>query len=243
MRKALNRLSGLIAADVKTVAREAWLGRRPPARYTLDGVVLEFDRRVSPPLRREVYVSRTYEHAERQVVQRTLRADDVVLELGAGIGFITTIAARIARELRAYEADPTMARAAAATLVRNGVRATVTHGVLMRSPSSGTASFYLAEHFTSSRLLPTEGTPTVEVPVLDFLEACEGASYLIADIEGGEVELLTGELPGIRAICVECHPALVSAEAITAMLGSLFEQGFTLDLAVSQEQVLYLERR
>lgn len=86
------------------------------------------------------------------------------------------------------------------------------------------------------------GWASVEIPVLDFAEACEGASYLIVDIEGGEVDLLAGELPGVRAICVECHPRVVTPQAITAMLASLFQQGFALDLALSQGPVLYLQR-
>lgn len=166
-----------------------------------------------------------------------------MLELGAGTGFITTVAARIARDVRSYEADPEMARAAAATVARNGVRATVTHGALLRSPNSSTARLYLAELFWASSLLPIDGRPSVEIPVLDFRQACEGASYLIVDIEGGEVELLSDTLPpSVRAICLECHPAVVSPEAMTTMLRSLFQQGFTLDLGGSEAEVLYLER-
>lgn len=134
MLNAIKRLGGLVVADVKTVAREAWFARRQPTLFTLDGVVLELDWRVSPLVRASVCSSRDYEHRERRIIETTLRTDDTVLELGAGLGFITTIAARIARDVNAYEADPDMASAAAATIVRNGVRATVTHGALLRSP-------------------------------------------------------------------------------------------------------------
>ena len=62
------------------------------------------------------------------------------------------------------------------------------------------------------------------------------------DIEGAEVNLLAGELPGVRAICVECHPEVVRPTDLTQMLAALFDQGFALDLGISQGQVLYLER-
>ena len=192
MLNAIKRLGGLVVADVKTVAREAWFARRQPTLFTLDGVVLELDWRVSPLVRASVWSWRDYEHRERRIIETTLRTDDTVLELGAGLGFITTIAARIARDVNAYEADPDMASAAAATIVRNGVRATVTHGALLRSPGSGTTPFYRSENFWESSLLPVHGWASVEIPVLDFAEACEGASYLIVDIEGGEVDLLAG---------------------------------------------------
>ncbi len=241
MRYAISHLSGLIAADVRQVAREVLLARRPPSRATLEGVVLEFGPGVSEELRGAIALG-GYERREREIISATLRPDDVVLELGAGMGFITTVAARIAREVRSYEANPEFARAAAATVARNHARATVTNGALMRSPHAATVPFHLHEHFWASSLLPIEGSPTIEIPVFDFAQACAGSTYLIVDIEGGEVELLSGPLPGIRAVCVECHPAVVSRQAITGMLASLFEQGFALDLAHSQGQVLYLER-
>ena len=249
MRQAISRLSSMIAADVRQVAKEALLARRkealltrrPPRRFTLDGVVLELGPEAMGLVSKAIFM-RTYEQSERAIVAATLHPDDVVLELGAGMGFITTVAARIAREVRSYEANPDMARTAGATLTRNGSRASVTNGALMRSPRVATVPFHIHENFTESSLLPLQGRPTVDIPVFDFMQACEGATYLIVDIEGGEVDLLTGELPGIRAVCVECHPAVVSRQAITGMLASLFEQGFALDLAHSQGQVLYLER-
>jgi hypothetical protein len=118
----------------------------------------------------------------------------------------------------------------------------VRKGVLDRAPSADSVAFYVGEHFTDASLIPVAGAHAMDVPLIDFTQAAQGCSYLIADIEGAEVDLLAGELPGIRAICVECHPAVVSAHAISTMLGSLFDQGFALDLAISRGQVLYLAR-
>lgn len=135
-----------------------------------------------------------------------------------------------------------MAAVAAETVSRNGQRAQVRNGVLARPALTESVTFYVGQHFTDASLFPKTGARPIQVPVFDFEQECEGASYLIADIEGGEVDILDGPLPGVRAICVECHPAVASPQAITAMLRSLFEQGFTLDIGVSEGKVLYLER-
>lgn len=241
MKVALTRLGGLVAHDFRQVWREVTFARNPPAEYTLNGVVLEVGPWVTDPIRNDIYRD-YYEAPEHRVVSATLRADDVVLEIGSGMGYITTLAAGIAREVRSFDANPEIARVAAATVARNGRDAEVRNGVLARSPTAPSVTFYVGKHFTDASLSPKDGARPIEVPLLDFAHESDGCTYLIADIEGAEVELLSGDLPGIRAICVECHPAVASPQAITGMLRSLFDQGFALDLATSQGQVLYLAR-
>lgn len=238
---AMRRLPRLIALETRRVASELRHGPGSHATFTLGGVELELGPWATALIRAQIYEGR-YEVPERTIIERTLRAEDVVLEIGAGMGYISTLAAGIARELRTFDANPELARVAAATVQRNGRRAEVQNAVLLRSPSSETIPFYLSEHFPNSSLSPIYGAPTVDVPVVDFSQACAGCTYLIVDIEGAEVDLLRGELPGIRSICVECHPKSVTPAQLTRMLTALFEQGFALDLDISQGQVLYLER-
>jgi predicted RNA methylase len=103
---------------------------------------------------------------------RTLRADDIVLEVGSGVGYITTIAARIAREVRAYEANPMLVDVGRATVARSGCRAAIEAGVLARSPTATTTDFYLADEFWVSSLIASTGARRIRVPVHDFADAC-----------------------------------------------------------------------
>jgi FkbM family methyltransferase len=216
--------------------------RTRPDVVGLHGVTLEFGPWTPPSVRNWVY-DRRYEDPEWQVVTKTLRPDDKVLEIGSGMGYLTVVAARIASEVRSFDANPEIVERARATVLRNGCAATVTNALLERSPERQSAPFYIHADFRGSSLVQSDNTVrTVDVPVLDFSEECRGCTYLIVDIEGAEVELLSGELPGVRAICVECHPDEVTARRITDMLGALFEQGFTLDVTASAGQVLYLTR-
>jgi FkbM family methyltransferase len=216
--------------------------KRRPDALDLHGVALQLGAWTPDEIRNQIYEGR-YESPEREVVTKTLRQDDIVLEIGSGLGYLTTVASGIAREVRSFDANPAIVEVARNTVARNGLRATVTNAILERSPSRSTAPFHIHKYFPESSLVPSEHTvKTVAVPVLDFDVECGRCTYLLVDIEGAEVDLLRAELPGVRAICVECHPQAVSARQITDMLLSLFGQGFTIDVSVSNGQVLYLSR-
>jgi FkbM family methyltransferase len=162
--------------------------------------------------------------------------------LGSGAGYITAVAAGIAREVRAFEANPAMVEVGRATLARNRVSATIENAVVERAPKEPTVPFYVASEFVVSSLKPSAVAHRIEVPTRDLAAVCDGCSYLVVDIEGAEVDLLREELPGIRAICVETHPSATGLRRIAEMLTSLFEQGFTLDVEQSRKNVLYLQR-
>jgi FkbM family methyltransferase len=211
-------------------------------RFAFNGVKLDLSGPWASYAVHSAIYDGVFEAHEREVLLRTLRPDDVVLELGCGMGYITTLAAGVAREVHSFDANPQMVEVARATVARNNRRATIENAVLARSPEAETVPFYVDPNFTVSSLSPSDGAKRVDIPLLDLAKACEGCTYMIVDIEGAEVDLLSGEIPGIRAICVECHPWITDAEQITAMLSALFEQGFALDIAKSSEIVLYLER-
>lgn len=217
-----------------------------PARITLAGVVLEFDDRwVTDNIRQRIYEGR-YESGERLILEHTLVPGDRYLELGAGIGFITTCACRLigADKVFAYEANPELAAFAADTARRNGFTPTVINAVL--ADAEGEIDFYVHEDFWSSTLLASQGGTPVRVPTRSFHDelARLQATYLMIDIEGGEVDLLDGErLPDcVRAVCLETHPAVVGAAAAQRTLNQLIEDGFMLDLAESGDGVAFLSR-
>ena len=239
MLSAISTLVRLVSADVRLVVTEA---RRPEKiDLELNGVALSVGPWATTSIL-ELMQSGAYEAPERQIVLATLRPDDVVLELGSGAGYLTTIAAGIAADVRSFDANPEMVSVARTTVANNGRQATVTNAVLSRDGGGGFASFYLAGDYAGSSLIPIAGAGVIEVPVLDFTDALDGCSYLIVDIEGAEADLLRGAIPNVERICVECHPGVVGLAKIVEMVRSLRDQGFALDSELSQGQVLYLER-
>ena len=113
------------------------------------------------------------------------------MEVGSGLGFITTLIARDPRviSLIAVEADPRLARSAAE---RSGcLGAEVKNGVLAPEAAEGTtAKFYQRPDFWMSSLNTTDVPydTVVEVPViaLNRLLRAEAISCIVCDIERGK---------------------------------------------------------
>lgn len=242
MLSALSTLARLIRDDVRLVATEVAIARRlTQANVILNGVIIPLGPWITAPILQTLRDG-SYEAPERAVVQATLRPDDIVVELGAGAGYLTTIIAGIASEVRAFDANPQMAAVAQATVNANSRNATVANGVVSRENLGPTVPFYLSDQFVGSSLTPTPGAEVIDVPVIPLTNALERCTYLVADIEGAEIELLSGDLLGVERICVECHPQVVGLAALVEMVRALEAQGFAVSREISQGQVLYLER-
>jgi len=221
------------------------LHARAPDDFILRGVRLDLgDAWATPWIRAAIYDG-YYETPEAKIIEATVLSSDRVLEIGCGVGFLGTIAGRIAASVRCYDANPTMAATARDTLERNGVPALVVNAVLQNCPTGAETAFYVHDDFWTSSLAPDPAATEIRVPVLDLgTEIADyRASYLVVDIEGGETDLLRRPIPtSVLRVCVECHPAVSSPAATAGMLTSLEAQGFAVNVDHSLPPVLYLER-
>ena len=73
------------AGDLGRYPRYLWRLWRRPDRVRLRGVTFEIDAETSPTLRRLLYSER-YERSESRCAVVALSPDDVVLEVGSGLG-------------------------------------------------------------------------------------------------------------------------------------------------------------
>ena len=185
-----------------------------------------------------------YEARERELVGALLRGDDRVLEIGTAVGAVSMTAAQIVGPERVltYEANPRIAADALRNFAYNhleGIKARV--GVLCNrlrvSDPPQDVEFFVSRNFWASRLHvgahAEDIIETVRVPTACLEEQIRthGATALICDIEGGEVELLTdADLTGIRLIIMETHNWAVGAAATDRMMRSLIVSGFNVDL-------------
>ena len=200
---------------------------------------------ISPGIRRQIFFSE-YEDKEIEIVAKRLASDDVVMEVGAGIGFLSAYCAkRIGSErVFAYEANPALMELIAATYRANGVAPAVRNVLLAQG--EGTREFHVEPEFWASSALQGSGSATtISVPQADLNTELRRVrpSFLIVDIEGGEIEFFElADLATVRKICVETHPAIHSSAALSKMLGGLIAQGFALDFTLMRKNVLYLAR-
>jgi FkbM family methyltransferase len=215
-----------------------------PANITIDGVKLRLGEWATPEVRGDLY-SGYYEHTERHILRETLKPTDRYLELGAGIGLITACACRIVGpdNVTAFEADPRIAAAANDALQHNGLPALVKNAML--GSTDGEADFFVHPEFWRSTATPVVGNRQIRVPQRSLTAVLREyrPTYLMLDIEGGEIEVLGAAPPAhVRAVCVEVHPQITGEPAIQDLLAGMIAWGFRLDLMASRERVVYFDR-
>ncbi|MEX5597016.1 FkbM family methyltransferase [Pseudophaeobacter sp. C1-32P7] len=191
------------------------------------------DKAVLPPRVRKLLRTGAYEAKEAVAAKKLIRAGDVVMELGGGIGFMSTLVATQtpAQSVHSFEANPQLLPYIHRVHALNGVQnAKVTHAVL--SDSDGTAPFYVRPNFLASSLTPmAEDGPDVqqvEVPMRDMnrVMAELKPSVLICDIEGAEAELLPKmDLSSLRAVLIETHPQWIGKAGIRKVFQCLDAAG------------------
>ncbi|OGA17930.1 MAG: hypothetical protein A3I63_04295 [Betaproteobacteria bacterium RIFCSPLOWO2_02_FULL_66_14] len=200
---------------------------------------------ISAGIRKQIFFSE-YEDKEIEIVSRRLASDDVVMEVGAGIGFLSAYCAKRIGSDRvfAYEANPALMEVIAATYRANGVAPSVRNALLAQG--EGSREFHVEPEFWASSSVQASGAATtIRVPQADLNAelARVRPSFLIVDIEGGEVEFFeVADLASVRKICVETHPAIHSSAVLSRMLGRLIGQGFALDFTLMRKHVLFLSR-
>jgi FkbM family methyltransferase len=200
---------------------------------------------IAPGIAREIYLG-DYESREIDIVSRKLEAGDVVLEAGAGLGFLSAYCAkRIGSErVHAYEANPALMPLIRATYERNGVAPGVHNALLARG--AGECTFYVEAEFWASSTTPRgAGAQAIKVPQLDLNAELRrlAPSFLIVDIEGGEGEFFAhADLAGVAKICVEIHPAVLGDDGVSAVFARLLAQGFALDFGCIRKNVFFFYR-
>jgi FkbM family methyltransferase len=175
----------------------------------LDGVKLRLHRQLSFALARSI-VGRKYEASERKLLEAELRPDDTVMELGAGLGYISAVCTRIVGSERVftYEANPRLEPLIRDTFALNQVSPTLS--ICMGGKQKGTIPFFLARDFwVSSTVRAPIHIEEVTVGVVPLQEEIDRIkpTVFIADIEGGEYELFRDfSFPTCRLIMIELHP-------------------------------------
>ena len=140
-----------------------------------------------------------YEGHEIRGALHVVREDDVVLEIGAGLGIVGAVIASNAKpkSVHSFEANPDLIPTIERLYELNGLEGvnSVRNTVLLSDPERpASIPFHLRNSFLGSSLIEAEGRvrKTVDVPTASFGETSAelGATVLIMDIEGGELELL-----------------------------------------------------
>ncbi|MBQ0756095.1 MAG: FkbM family methyltransferase [Amphritea sp.] len=200
-----------------------------------------------PPALQKALMSGSYEKNEVSLLHQFLVKGEIVLELGAGIGFmgISAMKTDLCDRYVAYEANPKLIPVILDNMDRNKVSFELHNQLLV--DGDGSSPFYITPAFWSSSLVkPTEGNyEVVNVKTVDKNQVIRSVlpSMLIVDIEGGEAVLFNDlDLNSVNKIILEIHPRVLSDQVLSDIYKTLLTEGFILNFNQSFKNVLYWSR-
>jgi FkbM family methyltransferase len=216
---------------------------RPVYEFRLNGINLALPKALATPAIREKLGNGTYEEDEARGADRCVRPGFRVLELGAGIGYVTTICAQRAgpENVLSVEANPALLPVIEANLRRNGVSGvTLVHGAATGPvPEGATGHFALSAGYTGSSL---EGKGQgVEVPLISIhdLIRAHRPHVVLMDVEGAEAEMFNRPWKCPLRFCVmELHPKKYPASTIKKIVDFMSAMDMTYDPVTSRGKVI-----
>jgi FkbM family methyltransferase len=174
-----------------------------------------------------------YEHREATASLKFVQEGEKILELGGGLGFISTLLMQRLKpaSYTLVEADPRLIPIIAETHRLNRVTGVkVLNCVATSDPElieRGSCELSIASTFWGSSLKGTNArTVSVGVTPLSSLVEEQKTSVLIADIEGGEVDLFRGiDMPSVNVVILELHPTVIGVEGVASVREELARIG------------------
>jgi FkbM family methyltransferase len=181
-----------------------------------------------------------YEESEAAELHGLIQTGEVILEIGAGCGFISTYCAKNAQVTSVYcvEANPGLIDVIRLTHRANRVAATVYHEILARGDSE--TDFFLNDDFWASGTHSFLGK-AIRVPTTSFQARLDEIrpTMLIIDIEGGEETLFDGaRLAGVKKIMVEVHQDTIGRRGVKRVFDVLAAQDFHYDMWHSARSIV-----
>ena len=200
------------------------------------GVRIPFDPQIITPKIERPMRNNRYEGGEVANLRALLRPGDRVLELGAGVGLCSTVAAMEegVERVVTIEANPDLLPLIRETHRLNDVadRVELRNGVASTTRGQD-IPFYIRADFWGSSMeaesRPYKRVEMVPALALEDLIAEIAPTIVICDIEGGEMGLFdTADLSGVRRIVLELHPKVYGDEGVAAITAALAAKGLVL---------------
>ncbi|MCF6232650.1 MAG: FkbM family methyltransferase [Rhodobacteraceae bacterium] len=186
---------------------------------------------ITPKIERPMRNNR-YEKGECELLRAILRPGDRVLEFGAGVGLISSVAALVdgVEAVTAIEANPDLIPVIRETHALNNVKTVdLRNGVIVASDRKR-APFYLRADFWASSMEPEsrayEKKKHLPCYSIHALITETRPSVIICDIEGGEMGLFDeADLSQVRAMVVEFHPKVYGADIVESITKGIQDKG------------------
>lgn len=179
-----------------------------------------------------------YEAKETSAVTGIVREADTVFELGAGMGYMSTLCAKLlgAKFVVAVEANPLMIPYINRVHAANGVKNVKVINALMGPQDADPKPFYIRDEFVASSLTKHVDNETSNViaekavPVKSANKVINehNPTILVCDIEGAEVDVIPAmDLTGFRACVVELHPQWIGNTGVQQVFDAMAAAGLS----------------
>ncbi len=229
-----------------------------PQTVQLFGLEVPIDRRVMSEKIVEAILAGRYEMGEAEHLRRVVRPGERVVEVGAGIGFVTALIARRmgAGLVVAIEANPALQGYIAALHRLNGAEVIVRQALVTPAPGGPTAVLNVHKDLwasSSGPIKPGSQLEAVEVAALSLAEiAAEYApTLLIVDVEplaawaqapNGPQALEAADFRPFQRVLVELKPKRFPPAEVKRVFDLFSAQGFAYATEASQGPLVLFER-
>jgi FkbM family methyltransferase len=230
-----------------------WRRIASPSRITVRGQRLSLaSPHIDAQLKRKLYRER-YEVQKLRQMNFKIEPNDVVLDIGAGIGLTALYAATMVgpENVLAIEADARACEIARDNFALNHLDIDLTFAAAVpcaAHAAADTVDFYVNDELGRSSLFARAGgLEPVQVPVVDVKSvlAARDISALIVDVQGSEFALFADidDFRAVRVILLTIHEQVMGYDRSVDLLKTLFDKGFALDFPYSRGQSISLARR
>lgn len=212
---------------------------------TIAGIKIPISDRISGEPLKYLYMG-SYENHELKLVKSQLQQDDIVMELGTGLGLISSYCAKKIGSDRVftYEANPALEPDIRHAYDLNKVAPQYEICLLGEQP--GQQTFYVGKEFWSSSIIKRDADfQEINVPVKSFNQEVRkiNPTFLIIDIEGGEYELLKyADFHNVRKLIIELHEQVIGKEPIKFVKSKLKASGFRVVKKISYKEEQFWQR-
>lgn len=192
---------------------------------------------------RELIMHKIREPASTKEIQRILRKGDIVMDIGANIGYYALMEARIVGEMGkiyAYEPVPNNVE-----LLKKNIEVNHYENIEVFSTAlgdrDGTSEIHLSEQsnwHSMSDLLTSDKVNKMPVEVLTVDKALENKdfpNFIRMDVEGYEIKIIRGmestlKNSKLRRLFIELHPSLMKRHELVELLTTLKRHNFEIEM-------------
>ncbi|NOU38251.1 MAG: FkbM family methyltransferase [Ferruginibacter sp.] len=192
-------------------------------------------------------VNGQYEMGEYTIVSQKISKQDVVMEIGTGLGFISSYCSTIvgSNNVHTYEANPLNIVKAREVFKKNNVSPNITNALLANDNGATNFSINKKSRLASSVSININNE-NIHLQKLNINEIISKIkpSFLIMDIEGGEYDIFKIiNFQSIKKVQFELHPSILGEDKCEEIFTLLAKSKFEKVIDLEDGRNFYFEKK